>query len=67
MPPGHNKGGEPQARPCDGKGHNGGGGVVGGPFIVVPLGLVGSVLGWFRPAGAARRRRHWLRIGRHAR
>jgi hypothetical protein len=63
VPPGHNKGGDPQPRPCgNGNGHEGGD-PVGGPIVVLPLAVVGTVLGWSRRMASSGRRRVWLRTG----
>jgi hypothetical protein len=80
-PPGHNKGAEPQDRPCtggrsdhgnqsddkskDGKQKHDAGEAVGG-VVLVPLGLAGYVAALVRPL-ERRRMRRWLRGRRRAR
>jgi hypothetical protein len=65
-PPGHNKGADPQGRPCNGGKKGNDGGPVGG-VLLVPLGAVGMALGWWRPLPSGRGRLRWLRGPRRER
>jgi hypothetical protein len=58
-PPGHNKGADPQDRPCKGgkAGHEKDKNDASGGILLVPLALAGSVFGWTRPAGRVGRSR----------
>jgi hypothetical protein len=82
-PPGHNKGGDPQERPCKGgksdhgdtdkgdKGKDdkgkGGAGDAAGGMLLMPLGFVGSATIWVRVRATRQRTDGWLRGRRRAR
>lgn len=60
-PPGHNKGAEPQDRPCTG-GKSDHDGDASGGLVLLPLVSVGSASAWLRRSSAARGRRLPFRL-----